>query len=99
MLDAERKDAIVGDAYARFFMSDLGVDVVNRFRRHARANTTNLTRHRIIDDWLRKELKDDPDTSVILLGAGFDTRAYRFAGGNWFEVAEPAVISPTDPCL
>jgi O-methyltransferase involved in polyketide biosynthesis len=33
------------------------------------------------------------------LGAGFDTRAYRFAGGNWFEVDEPAVISHKDACL
>src|SRR5512144_187954 len=37
-----------------------------------------LTRHRFIDDRLRQALKGDI-TQLVLLGAGYDSRAYRFA--------------------
>jgi O-methyltransferase involved in polyketide biosynthesis len=36
---------------------------------------------------------------VILIGAGFDTRAFRLPGGRWVEVDEPQVIAHKDPRL
>jgi methyltransferase (TIGR00027 family) len=52
-----------------------------------------VTRHRQIDDWLGRAL-DDAIEQVVLLGAGYDTRAYRFAkelrGRTVFEVDFPA---------
>jgi methyltransferase (TIGR00027 family) len=52
-----------------------------------------LTRHRFIDDYLRRALAGRI-TQLVLLGAGYDSRAYRFAaelrGRPVFEVDFPA---------
>lgn len=52
-----------------------------------------LTRHRFIDDCLRRALAGDV-AQLVLLGAGYDSRAYRFAGElagrPAFEVDFPA---------
>lgn len=52
-----------------------------------------LTRHRFIDDCLRQALQGDV-AQIVLLGAGYDSRAYRFAteleGRPVFEVDFPA---------
>ena len=52
-----------------------------------------LTRHRFIDDRLRRALAGDV-RQLVLLGAGYDSRAYRFApelaGRPVFEVDFPA---------
>jgi methyltransferase (TIGR00027 family) len=58
-----------------------------------------IARHRLIDDRLRALLADDPDLRVVLLGAGFDSRAFRLPGGRWLEVDEPAVIAHKDARL
>ncbi len=65
-----------------------------------------VTRHRQIDEWLLRALsgpgdeevgdrsRDDAAVQVVLLGAGYDTRAYRFAqqlrGRRVFELDFPA---------
>ena len=36
---------------------------------------------------------------VILIGAGFDSRAFRLPGGRWLEVDEPAVFAWKEPRL
>lgn len=52
-----------------------------------------VTRHRQIDDWLVRALEGSA-SQVVLLGAGYDTRAYRFAkelrGRPLFELDFPA---------
>lgn len=52
-----------------------------------------VTRHRQIDEWLGHALEDSL-AQVVLLGAGYDTRAYRFAkelrGRKVFELDFPA---------
>ncbi len=57
------------------------------------ANVSNAMRHRIIDDALRDRLRYRADQRVLLLGAGFDTRAFRHMGGRWLELDQPAVIA------
>ncbi len=53
-----------------------------------------LARHRFIDDALRAVLARGRVEQLVLLGAGYDTRAYRFAselgGRTTFEVDHPA---------
>ena len=56
-------------------------------------NVSNATRHRIIDDLLRDRLADHHDLRVVLIGAGFDSRAFRLKGGRWYEVDEPQVLA------
>lgn len=61
-----------------------------------------LARHRFMDERLVRALEDtkDPIRQVVLLGAGYDTRAYRFAaalrGRPVFEVDWPATSRRKD---
>lgn len=93
MEDAERARPICGDQYAKVFMSDAGRGVLARFRKEANPNASNVTRHRIVDDLLRARLREDASRPILLIGAGFDSRAFRLHGGRWTEVDEAALIA------
>ena len=93
MRDAERADPVCGDVYAKAFMNDEGLRILEAFEGETSPNASNVARHRIVDDLLRRELQADPGLLVVIIGAGFDSRAYRLAGGEWVEMDEPQVIS------
>ncbi|TMA86099.1 MAG: SAM-dependent methyltransferase [Deltaproteobacteria bacterium] len=95
---------IVDDPYARWFLGPMSRatlaswEASGRWGRLAERLSPGLTawvltRHRYIDDCLVRALEGDVD-QVVLLGAGYDTRAYRFArqlgGRPVFEVDFPA---------
>src|SRR6185503_3975274 len=42
---------------------------------------------------LRHELTEHSNLTVVIIGAGFDTRAFRLKGGTWIEIDEPQVIT------
>lgn len=92
MQDAESADPVCGDVYAKIFMNEGGLQIVDSFKDETGPNASNVARHRVIDDLLRDELAADPSTTVILIGAGFDSRAFRLDGGRWIELDEPQVI-------
>lgn len=91
--DARAPRPLCGDDLARRFMTDDAQAIYAPFRRLTAPNATNAARHRIIDDWLREVLSADPRRLIILLGAGFDTRAFRLHGGEWVEIDQPAIIA------
>jgi methyltransferase (TIGR00027 family) len=93
MLDAERSNPICGDIYAKVFMNENGVRILEAFKDETNPNASNVARHRIIDDFLRQELLADPGLCVVIIGAGFDSRAFRLKGGEWVELDEPQVIA------
>ena len=94
MQDAERSNPICNDIYAKAFMNEDGLRILEAFKDESRPNASNVARHRIIDDLLRQELLDHPDLSVVIIGAGFDSRAFRLhGGGSWVELDEPQVIN------
>ena len=93
MQDAELSNPICGDIYAKTFMNDDGLQILEAFKDETRPNASNVARHRIIDDLLRHELLANPNVTVVIIGAGFDSRAYRLKGGTWIELDEPQVIS------
>ena len=93
MQDAECATPVCNDVYAKTFMSDEGLMILEAFKDETRPNASNVARHRIIDDLLRQELIDHPDLCVVIIGAGFDSRAFRLQGGNWVELDEPQVIN------
>lgn len=93
MQDAERDKPVCGDTYAKAFMNELGLQILEAFKDETRPNTSNVGRHRIIDDLLRQELEAKPNLTVVIIGAGFDTRAFRLKGATWVEVDEPQVIT------
>lgn len=95
---------ILDDAYARNFLSPLGRAVLASWEATGTLGdyaekvgpggiVNVLVRHRFIDDCLRRALRRDL-AQVVLLGAGYDSRAYRFAGAlagrPVFEVDFPA---------
>lgn len=92
MQDAESRDPVCNDIYAKDFMNEDGLRIFEAFQDEASPNATNVARHRIIDDFLREELILDPNLCVVLIGAGFDSRAFRLKGGTWAEFDEPQVI-------
>jgi methyltransferase (TIGR00027 family) len=93
MQDAERSNPVCGDIYARAFMNEDGLRILEAFKDETHANASNVARHRLIDDFLRQELLADPGLCVVIIGAGFDSRAFRLKGGTWVELDEPQVIA------
>lgn len=93
MVDAENKHPLCGDRYAKSFMDEDGMTVFLKFRKFSNAITANAMRHRIIDDLVLQELEKDRNTLCIIVGCGFDTRAFRFTGGTWVEVDEPDLMA------
>ena len=93
MRDAERDKPVCGDTYAKVFMNEEGLQILETFKDETRPNAANVGRHRIIDDLLRQELLANPNLTVVIIGAGFDTRAFRLKGGTWIELDEPQVIA------
>lgn len=93
MQDAEREKPVCGDTYAKAFMNEQGLEILEAFKDETRPNMSNVGRHRIIDDLLRQELVANPNLTVVIIGAGFDTRAFRLHRGTWVELDEPQVIT------
>jgi methyltransferase (TIGR00027 family) len=89
-LELRRDDPIVTDYYATAFLSSLSRTLCRSltstgplFRRAEQLRlaglaTSGLCRHRFIDDHLVAALSNA--AQVMILGAGYDARAYRFAG-------------------
>ena len=99
MQDAERDQPVCGDTYAKVFMNEQGLEILKAFKDETNPNISNVARHRIIDDLLRQELLANPNLTVVIIGAGFDTRAFRLKGGTWIELDEPQVIAYKDERL
>jgi methyltransferase (TIGR00027 family) len=93
MADAEKRRPLCGDNYAKCFMDADARAFYEPFKSETRAARGNATRHRIIDDYLRSAIGANPHLTVITIGAGFDTRAYRLNAGTFVELDEPAVIA------
>jgi len=93
MQDAERSNPVCGDIYAKAFMNEDGLRILEAFKDETKPNASNVARHRIIDDFLRQQLLADPSLCVVIIGAGFDSRAFRLKGGAWVELDEPQVIA------
>jgi len=92
-LDARTASPVCGDSFAERFMTPEAWETFEPFRQFGPPNASNVARHRMIDDVLRARLAVRPDTGVVIIGAGFDTRAFRLPGGRWVELDEPAVLA------
>ena len=99
MTDAESKNPLTGDGYAKLFMGDEGLAYWQEFRHFKAPVASNIARHYLIDAGLQELLARQPASTVILVGAGFDSRAFRFNTGEWIEIDEPAVIERKNEIL
>jgi len=91
--DASQPKPMCGDSFASSFMNAEAQSIWDQFKDFKRPNACNAARHAIIDEHLSTVLAANPKARVVVLGAGFDTRAFRLKGGRWFEVDEPAIIT------
>jgi methyltransferase (TIGR00027 family) len=91
--DAASKRPILGDTFAQRFMNDEAKAVWQEFKSFSRPNASNASRHVMLDDRLRRALAADPQATIVIIGAGFDTRAFRLRGGHWFEFDEPEILT------
>jgi len=83
--DAERVRPVCGDTFAaRFLDAEVRAQIRPMLTQRG-PSASNVARHRLIDDVLREGLRTDATRRIILLGAGFDTRAFRLTGGRWWE--------------
>ena len=91
--DAATPKPILGDTFAARFMNDEAKAVWQEFTSFTPANGSNAARHAIIDEHLRNAIAADPQATIVVIGAGFDTRAFRLPGGRWFEIDEPEILA------
>ena len=92
MLDAQAPDSLLHDEWAERFMGDKGRAVFDQFREFVIPNRSNVVRHYLIDEVLRARLASNPQRGIMLLGAGFDARAFRLTGGQWLEIDEAPIV-------
>ena len=93
MQDAESNRPLVGDQYARRLMGTEGMKFWESFKNFKKANSGNIMRHHLIDQHVAATLRTNPQAKIFLIGAGMDSRAYRFSSGQWFEFDDPAIIN------
>lgn len=92
MLDARSSAPLVNDRWAEQFMGEEGRATFELFEKFRNPNGSNIARHYVIDQIARRQLATDQNALMVLVGAGFDARAFRLPGGRWLEVDEAAVI-------
>jgi methyltransferase (TIGR00027 family) len=97
--DARSRRPICNDHLAQRFMDAEAEAIFAPFARLRGPNASNVTRHRMVDDILRARLAARADLQIVLLGAGFDTRAFRLSGGAWLEFDEPALLARKEAVL
>jgi methyltransferase (TIGR00027 family) len=91
--DALLPQPVCGDTFASRFLDDEVRTDLAPLLKFFRPAAGNVARHRIIDDLVRTRLAEDPHRRIVLIGAGFDTRAYRLQGGRWFELDDPQLLA------
>ncbi len=91
--DAASARPICGDIHASTFLAGEGETIFAEFADEFRPNQSNVARHRIIDDHVRQVLDRDPGRWIVIIGAGFDSRPYRLAGGRWIELDDASIIA------
>jgi len=97
--DASRPKPVCGDSFAKYFMNEEAEAVWQKFKEYTMPNISNASRHAMIDNYLREVLQSTPDATVVIIGAGFDTRAFRITGGRWIELDEPPIINYKESAL
>ena len=91
--DAMRPRPVADDTLAGRFMDDDARAAAERFGALKRPSQSFPVRHRVIDDMLHLEIGRNRGVRIVIVGCGFDTRAYRHDGGRWVEVDEPELLA------
>lgn len=97
-LDQSSKSPIVGDSWAADVLQRVAADNrkgVLTAKLGASGRFPPLLRARRLDDWTREFVADQPDATVLHLGCGLDSRAFRLdvpETVRWYDLDLPDVI-------
>ena len=97
-MDAAVENPILGDRFAADAVAHIDYD----FTRLKLLNGGEITlpmRAWHLDQWTRAFLAANPESTVLHVGCGLDTRVYRIEPGpkvHWFDVDFPDVIAPRE---
>lgn len=91
--DAASAKPVCGDTFAAEFIDQETLARLQPALRFRAPATSNVARHRLIDDIVRNALAKNRTRRIIVLGAGLDTRAFRMEGGRWWELDDAALLT------
>jgi methyltransferase (TIGR00027 family) len=97
--DASKPKPICNDHYSHLFLDAEGERAYEAAKHLERPAVSLLVRHRLIGDVIRREVEQDTQKTIVILGAGFDTQSFRIQGGRWLEVDTPEIIQRKNECL
>lgn len=88
-----RKGVILKDEKAEFIWDKEGFELKGKSKSRWLAYYMAM-RARVFDDWLKKQMGEDPKAVIFHLGCGMDSRADRVGTNRhlWFDVDFPEVI-------
>ena len=92
--DAAEPNSILGDRFAAEAVERIDFDF-RALKLPPNAHISLSVRARHFDDWTREFLAANPESTVLHLGCGLDTRVYRIDPGpgvRWYDVDFPDVI-------
>lgn len=92
MKDAQSAQPIGKDTLAHRFYTQKTEHEYQPFLSETNSQHNLAARHTLIDNYLTRILLEKPNTNIISIGSGLETRAFRLNGGNWYEIDDPAVI-------
>ncbi len=91
--DARRADPLCGDTLARRFLDTEVEGTLLPLLRFRGPSESNVARHRLVDDIIRAAIEENAEQRIFVVGAGFDTRAFRLPAGQWWEFDDPALFA------
>jgi methyltransferase (TIGR00027 family) len=100
--ESERPDALFADPYARRLAGKRGQNIVDALPFGRSMAWSMVVRTAIIDAVILESIANRSVSTVLNLGAGLDTRAFRLPlppSLRWFDVDLPAITAYRQECL
>ncbi|HKD77604.1 MAG TPA: SAM-dependent methyltransferase [Ktedonobacterales bacterium] len=100
-VESQRPDAMFHDPWAELLAGKSGAGWLE-LQPPEHPGLRIALRTRFFDDFFEKHMSDGEPRQVVLLAAGYDTRAFRLAwpaGTTLFEIDQPAVLARKDDIL
>ena len=100
--ESERPDALFTDPYARRMAGKRGQDIVDALPFGRSMAWSMVVRTAVMDEVILESINQRGVSTVLNLGAGLDTRAFRLGlppSLRWFDVDLPAITAYRQECL
>ena len=101
-VESDRPDALFKDPYARRVAGKRGQDIVDALPFGRSIGWAMVVRTAVMDEVILKSIDQRGVSTVLNLGAGLDTRAFRLPlppSLRWFDIDLPAITAYRQECL